>query len=498
LGRRSRNKGPFLFSPLAALAAAVAPSRAGTAAPATGGALVAAPGLAAAEAHAVPRARLRRSLHACSAEGIFAEVVNACAGGAVLTGWAIHLHAGALLTGLVVALPQLAQVVQIPAAWSTARLGHRRAAVALVAASRQAVLPLVALPFLPVSEHAAQAILLSVAAVSAVLGILGNNAWVAWMAELVPRRVRGRYFGRRTALCTIAGAAAAAVAGLLLDWARSRGHTGGMLALLQGAAAAGGVATTVLMLRQHDPARRLEAAPPRLADALAPLRDPAVRGLVRYVFTWNLAVGLAGSFFAYHMLKNLRMSFALVAVHGTAVAASRVLAAPVWGRLIDRLGARPVLVSCAFGISTLPLIWLFPTPTFLWPLVLDAVMAGVLWGGHNLAMFVLPLTATPRRGRPHYIAAISAAGGLAFSIATAVGGLLAQRFPQQVTVLGHPLIGLQLLFALSGVVRIGAAFAAFGIHEPAAAGVGALFTEVLRRRARAGVAAADRKGSLAA
>jgi MFS family permease len=428
----------------------------------------------------ITRAPLRRSLRACTAEGLFAEVVNACAGGAILTGWAIHLHASAALTGLVVALPQMAQLVQIPAAWSTARLGHRRAAVALVAASRQVMLPLVALPFL--SERAGQTLLCAVSAVSAVLAVLGNNAWTTWMGELVPRRIRGRYFGRRTALCTIAGASASAAAGLLLDWARPRGLAGPALAVLQLCACGGGVATTVLMLRQHDPARSRDRAAPRLASALAPFRDPTVRGLLRYAVTWNLGVGLSGSFFALHMLKNLRMGFVLVALHGATLAVARVLAAPLWGRLIDRLGARPVLITCAFGVSAVPLIWLFPTPVFLWPLALDAVMAGALWGGHNLAMFVLPLTATPARGRPSYIAAVAAAGGFTFTVATAFGGLLALRLPERVTLLGRPLWSLQILFLLSSFVRFGAAATAFGIREPAAAGLGALFREVVRRR----------------
>ena len=87
-----------------------------------------------------------------------------------------------------------------------------------------------------------------------------------------------------------------------------------------------------------------------------------------------------------------------------------MLTAPLWGRIIDRLGARPVLIACGFGISTIPFIWLFPTPSFLWPLVVDAVVAGMLWGGHNLAMFVVPMTTTPRRGRPFYIGAIAMTG----------------------------------------------------------------------------------------
>lgn len=474
----------------------MSPSRAGT----TGAALVGAPGVGEHEALSVSGSLLRRSLRACTSEGLVAEVVTACAGGAILTGWAIHLHAGALLTGVVVALPQMAQLFQIPAAWSTSWLGHRRAAVGLVAASRQVMLPLVALPFLQVSEHTAQMILFAVAALAAVLGILGNNAWVSWMGELVPSRIRGRYFGRRTAMCTIGGASASAAVGLLLDWARPHGLTSHVLAALQVCASASGIAAALLMMRQHDPAHGAERPAPSLARALAPFRDKQVRGILRYVVTWNFAVGVAGSFFALHMLKNLRMGFALVALHGTALAAARVMTAPLWGRLIDRLGARPVLIACAFGVSTVPLIWLFPTPTFLWPLVLDAILAGALWGGHNLAMFVLPLTATPRRGRPFYIAAIATAGGFTFSVATACGGGLAQLLPERSVLAGHTFHSLQVLFAISAVLRFGAAFAAFRIHEPSAAGVGALLTAVMGRPAKRPVVVPtpDGSGSLAA
>ena len=58
------------------------------------------------------------------------------------------------------------------------------------------MLPLALLPFLGASEATGQRILFVVAALSAALGVLGNNAWVSWMGELVPRRIRGRYDGQ--------------------------------------------------------------------------------------------------------------------------------------------------------------------------------------------------------------------------------------------------------------------------------------------------------------
>lgn len=460
------------MSPLAALAASVSPWRAGGPAPT-------APGPAMKrEARATSGSRLRRSLRACTAEGLFAEVFNACAGGAVLTGWAIHLRVGTLVTGLVVALPQLAQVAQIPGAWTTAWLGHRRACIGFVLAARLVALPLALLPLWRPSQATAGALLIAVASAAALLAVLGNNAWTSWMGELVPRRIRGRYFGRRAGLCTAGGALASAGAGVLLDWARPRGLEGAALAVLQLAAGAVGITTAILMARQHDPSPLVEVPPRSLRPAFRPFGDRSVRGLVTYLAAWNLAVGVAGSFFALHMLQNLRMGFTLIALHGAALATARMVAAPLWGRAIDRLGARPVLVTCSFGIAAIPLIWFFATPERLWPLAFDAISAGVLWGGHSLATFSLPLSVTPKRGRPHYLAAFSLTSGVSFSLATALAGAVGGALPAHFEVAHHAFFSLQVLFAVTVPLRFAAAFLALRIHEPAAAGIGALLAEV--------------------
>ncbi|HEY0705382.1 MAG TPA: MFS transporter, partial [Polyangia bacterium] len=420
------------------------------------------------------------SLRACTAEGVFAELVNAFAGGALLTAWALHLGAGPLFAGVLVALPQIALLFHIPGALTTALLGHRRACLWLVGASRQVGLVLVFLPFLPVPDSTKRGILLLVAALSATLAMLGNNAWVAWMAELVPARIRGRYFGRRTGACVLGGAIAAGVAGLLLDAARARGLVGETLAGLQLLASLCGLHTVRLMRRQHDPAPGTHTRTIRLADALAPFRDPRARGLLVYHLAWNGAVGLAGSFFALYMIRDLKMSFALIAAHGAAIALVRMLCAPLWGVLIDRMGARPVLAACSFVIATIPFLWLLPTQSRLWPLAVDALLAGVFWTGHALAAFALPLAVTTRKERPFYLAGFSAANGVAFAAATALGGALASWLPAGVTLVGGiTLASLQVLFVLSGLMRFAAAFLCLRVHEPEARSVNAVWSAIL-------------------
>jgi MFS family permease len=477
----------FILSSLAALAAIVSPSRAGEASPGSSP-LAAAPAPFAPPAHALVASRLRRSLRACTAEGVFAELVSAFAGGALLTAWAIHLHAGPLFTGVLVALPQIAQLCHLPGAWITRRLGHRRACLWLVGSSRQVGLLLALLPFLPIGDGARRMVLLAIAALGAALGVLGNNAWVAWMGELVPRRIRGRYFGQRTGICMLGGALAAGVSGLLLDTARRHELVGVALAGLQLLACVCGIVTVLLMRRQHDPAATTADAPTTavdLRDAFAPFRDGRVRGLLLYHLTWNAAVGVAGSFFALYMVRDLKMGYAMLAVHGGAIAAIRMLVAPLWGVLIDRLGARPVLAACSFFIASIPFFWFLPRPDHLWPLALDALLAGVFWSGHALAAFALPLAVTSRRERPFYVAGLAATSGLAFAAATATGGLLAAALPATVTLAGFSCRNLQILFLLSGLLRFAAAFLCLRIHEPAARGVGALWTAIIAPLARA-------------
>ncbi|HET6414412.1 MAG TPA: MFS transporter [Anaeromyxobacter sp.] len=415
-----------------------------------------------------PKSRLRRSLRASTAEGFGAELVNACAGPTILSGWALHLGATPLEVGALAALPQIAQLVQLPSAWATALLGRRRVAIAAVGLSREALLPLAFFPLMNLPPASARGLLIGVAAISAVLGVLGNNAWTAWMGELVPEALRGRYFGRRTALCTLGGTLCGVLVARLLDSVTSRGLAGLALSGLAGAACLLGLVTTVLMAKQHDP----PGPPPRgpsLEAAVRPLKDVEVRSLLAYQAAWNASVGVGGAFFTFHLLHTLRVGYTVAAIHAAGGAAARILAAPLWGRALDRFGARPVLAACSFAAAVLPLVWLTTSPGFVWPIAIDALVGGVAWSGHGLASFSLPLSVAPRRDRPYYLAVFAMAGGAAYAVATWGGGALAGALPRPLSTLGairgH---GLEVLFALSALGRFASAFLALRIAEEGA------------------------------
>ena len=398
------------------------------------------------------RTQLRRSLHACTAEGIAAEVVGAFSGGLVLTGWALHLGLSPQLVALLGALPFTAHLFQLPGAFATSRLGSRRVALASVGISRQLFLPLALLPWLPLSPAGAQRLLLVVAVAHHAISILGNNAWTAWMADMVPARLRGRYFGRRTASCTVASGLASLGAGLLLDRAGSaRGNSLALSALALLACAAGAL-STVLMARQHS--RRARRVPLARAarQSIAPARHPRGQRLLAFSFGWSSAVGLAGPFFTIYLVRDLRAGYAVGALYAAGLAGARVLSAPIWGRAIDRAGPRAVLLLCSLGLAASPVLWLLAAEGRLWPIALDALAGGIFAAGHALAMFALPLAVAPERERPFWHAGFAVAGGAGYAVASALAGHAAAS--PLAACLDSPI---RLLLVLSAVARVAAA-----------------------------------------
>jgi predicted MFS family arabinose efflux permease len=283
--------------------------------------------------------------------------------------------------------------------------------------------------------------------------------------------VRGRYFGRRSALCAFAATCASLGAGLALDAGRDRGDAGLALCLLTLLACAGGAATTVLLARQHQPP---EATPPQAAplrEAVAPLGDARARSLLAFQVAWSAAGGIAAAFYPLHMIGDLRMGFTRMALYTAAVATFRMLSAPLWGRALDRGRARQVLAASAFALSLSPVLWIFASEGRLWPLALDAAISGVANAGLSLATFSLPIALSRPATRSFYVGALAAAGGLAAGCGAAAGGAAVKLLPDAWSLLGQPLVTAHALFLVGAAARFCAAGLALRVDRRAPAEV---------------------------
>jgi hypothetical protein len=432
------------------------------------------------ERRTYPQSPLRRTLRAAIFEGGVSELWTALSTGAVLTAWGLYLESGTFAIACLQAIGTGAQVLHGPAGFFTAWLGRRRVAIFALSAARLVWLPLALAPLAGLGPSLLQPLLFLVVTCSAVLQVLGSNAWSVWMGDVVPTRFRGRFFGARNAFATGGSAAASLACAVLLDASSTLRSVA--LPILASLLAASGIWSAVLLARQTD--RVTDPVAPSIDGYRKVLADPTARAVLGYQFAWGVAIAPGAAFFSLHILEGLGGTFAILALHAVGMATVRVLTVPFWGRVVDRFGARPVLVLCSMGIGTTPLLWIACGPSFFWPLIVDACVAGFLWGGHAIASFDLPLELAPRPLRSYFLALFAMALGVGFVASSLLSGWLATVLPALLET--HPSIhlsNLEVLFLGSSLARITGGLVATRIPRRDTAHTRVVLRHALRLRA---------------
>jgi multidrug resistance protein len=105
---------------------------------------------------------------------------------------------------------------------------------------------------------------------------------------------------------------------------------------------------------------------------------------------------------------------------------AQFIAAPVWGRLSDRVGRRPVLAASLLG-ATLSYVWLAFSDT-LWMLFAARALGGFMAGNIATAFAYVADVTTPAN-RAKGMGIVGAAFGLGFIFGPAIGGVLAGHDP---------------------------------------------------------------------
>ncbi len=139
-----------------------------------------------------------------------------------------------------------------------------------------------------------------------------------------------------------------------------------------------------------------------------------------------VAIDLIGFGVVIPILPYLAESFGanatVLGVLLTCYSAMQFLFAPVWGRVSDRIGRRPVMLITIAGTS-LALLALGLAPSLFW-LFVARLLGGLFSANISVATaYVADLTEGPERTR--WMGLIGAAFGIGFILGPAIGGLLA-------------------------------------------------------------------------
>jgi hypothetical protein len=284
---------------------------------------------------------------------------------------------------------------------------------------------MVGIAFLPLDEADKAglffAILYGIISLSAsLMGI----AWTAWVGDFVPSRLRGRYFGRRNRLTSVSTISFMLLSIILLKYFDASREA---YLLLIGLAVAGRMVSMMvnMLIRSPDPTGG-SISHANWAKEITDLRKQ--KTLLRFIAFGTVAgfwLAGAGAIAALYAFNDLGASPAKFTSFSLVATISGAICVPLWGKLIDRHGAIPIIMITFFAWRIGDLGWLFITPDTLYWMYPMWLWGGAMSTGYVLATFTVILKVIPKKSRSAGISLNLTSTSIAGAIAPlAVGALI--------------------------------------------------------------------------
>jgi MFS family permease len=357
--------------------------------------------------------------------------------------FALALKATTAQIGLLTSIPSLMMAISQLAAPTLVNKAGSRKAMILPAVALHAVLwlPIFLVPLLMPTLKVWW--LIGLVALSTVAGAIANPAWGSMMADLVPQRIRGRYFSSRGRISNIVALVFGFAGGGILQLVGSNVFRG--FEILFAGAMVFRMVSLYFLNKMYEPPATSTSGQLNLLGMLKDVGSSNLGRFTLFVALMSFCTNISAPFFTVYMLRDLHFSYLSFVIVNTAGSLATILFVTYWGRRADRAGnVRIIRIACVL-VPLVPIAWLISK--HVWFLVIVQTFASFAWAGFDLANMNFVYDAAPPEERTRRIALFNAMNGTAVCLGAITGGLLATRLP--------PLFGYSLLslFALSGVLR---------------------------------------------
>jgi MFS family permease len=275
--------------------------------------------------------------------------------------------------------------------------------------------------FVPDLQHPSLWLLLFVT-MAAVCSMLISPIWNSYMGDLVEENSRGQFFGKRNMFTGLFAFVATLLAGWILQSVPLKHALFGFM-ILFGLAFVTRVMATYFTSKMIDiPEETLDNKEPDVEEFVKEAQKTPLGIFTTFLVLFYIAVYLASPFFAVYELSILHFSYLTYTIVAAVSAISSFIAMLVWGKYVDKIGSRNILVICGFLIPIVPFVWSITSN--LWVLLCIETFSGIVWAGFNLSVSTYLFDMTDKADRTRKIAVYT----LFIQAAVFVGAMLGSLF----------------------------------------------------------------------
>lgn len=416
--------------------------------------------------------KLRQTYRISVIEGIFAQVYGSFCniGSSFITKLLVILGASPMHYSLLSSLGQVSALFQPLGLAITHRLKRRKWACVWVTAVGRFLTFFLGFALVFRDQNQGISFALSLLFVSAALQAMGGNIWIAWMSRIIPLKIRGRFFSRRTQILSLVslvvgyivsfhfdifenastGVKATYVKLLGLAPYLTKSNQLVFLAAVFGLATALGMIGLVVLARQGERGREAGISPSLWSMYRMPFGDKNFRLLLVFGIWWMLSIGVGSAFWTPFMLKKLQMGLFDVQLYGSLHMLSSLLSYSLWGSFVDRFGNKTAMKICVFLGGLNPLMWLFMSSQNHHILWLEALSSGFMWAGVGIVTTNFVLAISPKGSEQAYSGIYNAIVGLSMMSSTLLSGLL---YPSAMQLGRLYLEPEQVIFGVGAIMR---------------------------------------------
>lgn len=391
-------------------------------------------------------------------DGVTANSIAVLVTGTILAGYLKMLGVSDALNGIISALPVLLTVTQPIGAVLSERLHRRKLFVCTLALIHRLLFAgmfCVPLLFRDVGLRLVVLFVFYILAhgLGGLIGPAANN----WIVSLTPNRVRGRYFSIREKYLIVISSTVSMVMGYVLDLFKGAGNEAGAYLTVAAVVAILAVGNFSALSHIMEPPVKQMPSGVKFRDLfILPFKSKAFLPVVVFHMLWNISAQIVLPYLGVFWVSDLHLSYTYIMVVAFAMSIFRAVILKRWGRLADHTSWAFVtkIAIVVLAVSHMVLLFIVPSNA-VWFYFLQSILSNVSWAVMGMAVLNIQFDYAPEEGRTLYIGANTAIGGLAGFAASFVGAGVVSLFEKlNLTFLGAPLKGQQILLVISGILML--------------------------------------------
>ena len=359
-------------------------------------------------------------------EGAFSFANITLLEGIFLIGLALLFGADNFQIGIIMALPLLANLIQLISPYfidhSTTR---KRISIISYIIGRGIWVLAILLSFRIMESSNAIWFFIIVIFISGIFNAIGNLALLTWLKEMIPTNKLADFFGARNIFATISGAVIYLIGAYIIDVSNVL-ETYGIIFTI---ALILGLIAILFLFKVPDKFKKKK--PLHVKEFIKKLRKPYnnknFRKLLIFSVLWGFAINFASPFFLVYMIDDLALGFIIVSIFSIVSSIGRIYGLNIWRKLGDKFGAKPLLISCATVTSIVPLMFLFINSENYFIIPLIYFVSAISFAGIDISTAQLVFKNSSKKDDTYYLSAFTSLTGIISSFGPIIAGFIATQ-----------------------------------------------------------------------